>query len=221
MNRSKRINCLALIFTAMCLTLQGGERTQAAQPGASQQKAAFQLDPSRSRFEVRVSSGGLLRAFGHDHTIKVKDFSGTVEIETSALDRSSLQLRVKANSLSLIGAEVSEKDRKEIEGTMRNQVLEVDRFPEIVFKSTRVTTRKISEGEYEAKMEGDLQLHGVTRHETIPARLKINENELSAKGEFSLKQSDYGIKPVSAGGGTVKVKNEVKFSFDITGVRHP
>ncbi|MFI5175376.1 MAG: YceI family protein [Terriglobia bacterium] len=211
------------IFGAAILSLATGVGVGGltAQPAASGQRITYTLESSRSRFEVRVFSGGLLRAFGHDHTIKVKDFSGTVEIETSTLDRSSLQLRIKANSLSLSGSEVSEKDRKEIEGTMRNQVLEVDRFPEIVFKSTRVTTRKISEGEYEAKMEGDLQLHGVTRHETIPARLKINENELSAQGEFSLKQSDYAIKPVSAGGGTVKVKNEVKFSFDIIGVRHP
>ncbi|MGB7624695.1 MAG: YceI family protein [Terriglobia bacterium] len=221
MNRSKRITCLATIFTAMCLTLGGGVRTQAAQPGASPQRASFQLDPSRSRFEVRVASGGLLRAFGHDHTITVKDFSGTAEIANPAFDQSSLKLKVKANSLSLSDTEVSEKDRKEIEGTMRTQVLEVDRFPEIIFTSTRLTTHKISENEYEAKIEGDLQLHGVTRRETIPARLKINETELSAKGEFSLKQSDYGIKPVSAGGGTVKVKNELRFSFDIIGVRHP
>jgi polyisoprenoid-binding protein YceI len=132
-----------------------------------------------------------------------------------------LQLKVKAASLSLSDKEVSEKDRKEIEGTMRDQVLEVNRFPEIVFKSTRVTTKKLSEGEYEAKIEGDLELHGVTRHEIIPVHLKILENELRAKGECALKQSDYGIKPVSAGGGTVKVKNEVKLSFDVVGVRHP
>ena len=38
---------------------------------------------------------------------------------------------------------------------------------------------------------------------------------LRAFGEFSLRQSDYGIKPVSAVGGGLKVKDEVKFTFDI------
>jgi polyisoprenoid-binding protein YceI len=221
MNGFKTIKWLVLMITAVCLTAQDGVQTQATPPGASPQKVTFQLDSSRSHFEVLTSSSGLFRAFGHDHIIAVKDFSGTVELDPSALDRSALHMRVKASSLALSGAKVSEKDRKEIEGTMRNQVLEVDRFPEIIFKSTHVATRKISEGEYDAKIEGDLELHGVTRHEVIPAHLKIGEHELSAKGEFLLKQSEFGIKPVTAGGGTVKVKNEVKFSFNIIGARHP
>ncbi|MBZ5534946.1 MAG: YceI family protein [Acidobacteriia bacterium] len=221
MNRFKTITSVALMVTALGLMIPEGVRTLTAQPGASQERSSYQLDPSRSRFEVRVFSGGLLRAFGHDHTITVKDFSGAAEISPPALDQSSLKLKVKANSLALSDPGVNDKDRKEIEGTMRNQVLEVDRYPEIIFTSTRVTARKISENEYEAKIEGDLQLHGVTRHETIPAHLKIHENELNAQGEFSLKQTDYAIKPVSAGGGTVKVKSEVKFSFEMIGIRHP
>lgn len=221
MNRSETTKCLALLILAFCLLKQGIVRLQAAQAGASQQRVTFQLDPSRSRFEVRTSSSGLFRAFGHDHTVGVKDFSGIAEVANPAIELSSLQLKVKAASLSLSDKEVGEKDRQEIESTMRNQVLEVSRFPEIVFKSTRVTAKKLSEGEYEAKIEGDLELHGVTRHEIIPLHIKTQENELRAKGECALKQSDYGIKPVSAGGGTVKVKNEVKLSFDIVGVRHP
>jgi hypothetical protein len=38
---------------------------------------------------------------------------------------------------------------------------------------------------------------------------------LRAFGEVSLRQSDYNIKPVSAVGGGLKVKDEVKFTFDI------
>ena len=38
---------------------------------------------------------------------------------------------------------------------------------------------------------------------------------IRASGEFSLNQSDYGIKPISVAGGTLKVKDELKFSFDM------
>jgi len=38
---------------------------------------------------------------------------------------------------------------------------------------------------------------------------------MRAKGEFSIKQTDYKIKPVSVAGGTLKIKNELKCSFDI------
>ena len=42
---------------------------------------------------------------------------------------------------------------------------------------------------------------------------------LRAFGEFAIRQSDYNIKPVSAIGGGLKVKDEVKFSFDIVARR--
>ena len=38
---------------------------------------------------------------------------------------------------------------------------------------------------------------------------------LRASGEFTVRQTDYGIKPVSVAGGALKVKDELKFSFDI------
>jgi hypothetical protein len=44
---------------------------------------------------------------------------------------------------------------------------------------------------------------------------------LRAFGEFALRQSDYGIKPPSAVGGGLKVKDEVKFTFDIVARKRP
>ena len=38
---------------------------------------------------------------------------------------------------------------------------------------------------------------------------------LRANGEFTSAQSNYGIKPVSVAGGTLKLKDELKFCFDI------
>jgi len=35
------------------------------------------------------------------------------------------------------------------------------------------------------------------------------------RGSATLKQTDFGITPVTVAGGTVKVKNEVKVEFDI------
>jgi hypothetical protein len=38
---------------------------------------------------------------------------------------------------------------------------------------------------------------------------------LRASGEFTLSQSVYNIKPVSVAGGALKIKDELKFSFEI------
>jgi hypothetical protein len=42
---------------------------------------------------------------------------------------------------------------------------------------------------------------------------------LRASGDFSLSQSDYAIKPVSVAGGALKVKDELKFDFEIVARR--
>jgi hypothetical protein len=38
---------------------------------------------------------------------------------------------------------------------------------------------------------------------------------LRISGEFSLRQSDYGIKPVSFAGGALRLKDELKFNFEL------
>ena len=98
-------------------------------------------------------------------------------------------------------------------------MLEVGAHPEIVFKSTKIDIDKTEDGQFQAKIFGDLTLHGVTRSGLITAMVTMSDNTLHAKGSFPLHQSQYSIKPVSAGGGTIKVKDELRFTFDI--VAHP
>ncbi len=98
---------------------------------------------------------------------------------------------------------------------MRDEVLETGKHPEIVFRSTKVSATKVAEGKYQAKIAGSLSLHGETRSVVVEAEVDFGSNNLRARGEISLKQSTFNIKPVSIAGGTVKVKDEVKLSFDI------
>jgi len=174
----------------------------------------YKIDAAQSAFMVRTFSGGLFSVFGHNHTIEIRDFAGDIELSPGAIDQSSLRMTVKAGSLSLAD-KVDEKERQEIEQTMRQQVLEVDKYPEIVFTSAGVSSGKPEENRYKVKIMGNLSLHGVTREIPIQALVVVNGNSLRASGEFSLQQTDFGIKPVTAAGGTNKVKDEVKFSFNI------
>jgi polyisoprenoid-binding protein YceI len=123
-------------------------------------------------------------------------------------------LTVKANSLAVTD-KVSDKDRTDIERTIRDEVLETGKYPEIVFRSTGVSATKLAEGKYKARISGNLSLHGETRGIEVNAEIDLSANSLRARGEIPLKQTSFGIKPVSIAGGTVKVKDEVKLSFDI------
>ncbi len=53
----------------------------------------------------------------------------------------------------------------------------------------------------------------------IPVELSVVGNDLRARGEFSLRQTDYKITPPTVAAGTIKVKDELKFSFDIVARR--
>ena len=50
---------------------------------------------------------------------------------------------------------------------------------------------------------------------TIAVRVALFGSMLRASGDFSLDQTDYNIKLVSVAGGALKLKDELKFSFEI------
>jgi polyisoprenoid-binding protein YceI len=185
-------------------------------PGAD--LARYKIDAAQSRFIVRAFAGGLLSAFAHDHTIAIRDISGECEFTYGTVEPASLRITIKSDSLAVTD-KISESDRQKIQGEMRDGVLEVSKYPEITFKSSSVNATKTGDGQYQARISGDITLHGVTRPLTMNAQLEFSDKTLRAKGAFALKQSSFDIKPVSLAGGTIKVKDELKFTFEI--LAHP
>ena len=175
----------------------------------------YRLDPAASKFTVQAFAEGLLSMFGHDPVIGVKDFQGEASFVPETFENALLKLTINANSLRVVN-DVKEKDRQDIERTMRDEVLETGKFPEIVFQSNNVSLSRIGEGRYRARVIGDLTLHGVTQSNIgINGEVTLNNDGLKTKGDFVIKQTDYKIKLVSVAGGTLKIKNEVKGRFDI------
>jgi len=174
----------------------------------------YRIDAGRSRFTVQGEAEGMLSMFGHDPVVAVCGFGGDVRCVPGTLEDASVLMLVQAGSLAVVN-KVSDKDRSEMERGMREDVLEVARYPEVVFMSTKVSAQRTAEGQYRARINGNLSLHGVTRDHLVNARVTVNGSGLRAQGEFSLRQTDYQIRPASAVGGTLKIKDELKFSFDI------
>jgi polyisoprenoid-binding protein YceI len=174
----------------------------------------YRIDATSSRFTVRAFAAGLLSGFGHNPVIAFRDFSGEVNFAPEDIAKSSVGIAIKAGSFE-VQSDVSEKDRREIMRAMNEQVLEVSRFPDIAFESRQVSGMQIGESLYVLKIEGDLFLHGVTRRQSVSANVVPTDDKLRAYGEFSVQQSDFKIKLVSVAGGALKVKDELKISFDV------
>jgi polyisoprenoid-binding protein YceI len=157
----------------------------------------------------------MLSVFGHSPTIAIPDLQGEIQFASDTPEGSSLRIVIQAASLAVTG-DISAEDRQEIERRMHDEVLETDGFPEIIYECPRSSSiQKMGEGLYVVELNGDLALHGVTRRQPVSARVTVKGDVVRSAGEFSLRQSDYEIKPVSAAGGTVKLKDEIKLSFDI------
>jgi polyisoprenoid-binding protein YceI len=174
----------------------------------------YTIDPASSRFTIRAFAAGLLSGLGHNPVIAIRDFSGEVNFAPDDLTKSFVGMTIQAGSFE-VQNDVSEKDLREIIRTMNDQVLEVKRFPEIAFESRQVSGMKLGESLYVVKIEGDLFLHGVTRPQTLSANVAPADDKLRGYGEFSIKQSDFKIRLVSVAGEALKVKDELKLSFDI------
>lgn len=169
-----------------------------------------------STFTVQAFAAGMLSALGHDPTFAARDYSGEIECNPDTGEGASLVLRVKAASLRLVD-DFSSKDRRTIEDTMQAEVLESATFPDITYDSpasVTVATRTV-DGQFDLAMNGTLALHGVSRRHPITAKVIASGAMLRAFGQFAIRQSDYGIKPVNVGGGALKVKDELKCVFDV------
>lgn len=171
-------------------------------------------DTKSSQFTAQVFAGGLLSAFGHSPTIAIRDFAAEAEVNLEEIEKSSLKATIHAARLA-VKNDISDKDRREIERTMHEEILESSSYPEIVYECSKIAATKNGEGQYSATLNGDLTLHGVTRSLAVPARVVLDGDSLRAFGNFSLRQTDYELKLASVAGGVLKVKDEIKFSFNI------
>jgi polyisoprenoid-binding protein YceI len=177
---------------------------------------AYRISADESNVWVFVGKAGLFSAFGHDHEIGIKSFSGRIDVPQLGASGGSLELEIETKSFVVLDKEADEKDRTKIFNAMHTEVLESEKFQQIKFRSVSISDLKpTGEGSYSLTLNGDLTLHGVTKRIALPATVTIMPEQLRAVGKYTLKQTDYGIKVYSAGGGTVKVKNEVVVNFNI------
>jgi len=174
----------------------------------------FIIDGRASRFTVRAFVTGLLSSMGHNPNIGIGAFSGEVKFNPDKPEASSFRLAIQASSLG-VQDDISDKDRREIERLMNQEILETSKFAEILYQAPSVSVTKVSDSLYSATLNGNLTLHGVTRSQPIPARVSLLGTMLRASGDFTLSQSAYNLKPVSVAGGALKLKDELKFSFEI------
>lgn len=162
--------------------------------------AQKKIDSDHSFLTIHVGKSGLLSAAGHEHTVVGPIADGTIDDGETA----RIRFRVKADLLMVL----PEEHQNEIQHSMQEHVLESFRFPEITFTSDSV--EPASKDSW--IVSGNLMLHGTVK----PIKAAVQRIEGKYVGTATIKQTDFGIQPISAVGGTVKVKNELKIEFAVS-----
>jgi len=169
---------------------------------------------AESRLQVRTGKSGLLGFAGHTHVIQARAFQGEVVYYPGKPASSRLDITVAADSLEVLTPPDTAEIRKVTE-TMRTKVLRTADFPEI-----RLASREVTSTPGGFRIRGALTMVGQTRELPIDVVARIGADTLEAAATFSVKQSDFGITPISAGpGGAVKVADRVAFDIRVVAVR--
>jgi hypothetical protein len=172
--------------------------------GAPAAAARQEIDASRSTITVRVFKSGLFRAFADNHEIEAPIRNGYVEDGEPA----RVQIEVDAQRMLVLDPALSPHDRTQVQTRMLGpEVLDVNRFPSIRFESTSID-RVDATG---WTVRGQLTLHGQSR----PVTIKVVREAGHYRGSMSLRQTDFGITPITVAAGAVKVKDALTIDIDI------
>ena len=190
------------------LSLVGTMATQEPAPDS----IVYDIQPT-SRLEIRTGRAGLLRGLGHEHLVRARAFRGRIVHVPQAPERSSVTLTVEADGLEIL-TDAKPQDVAKMTRAMREETLRVSAFPEISFAA-----REASPTDSGLVVSGEFTMVGRTQPLRVAVALAMAGDTLRARTRFSLKQTDFGIKPYGAGLGTVKVKDEVWFEIDVVALR--
>ena len=176
----------------------------------------YRVEPSKSSLRIEVGKGGAFGfVAGHTHEVEGR-IQGRVTADARDLSGAEIQLTIRAADLRVSGKGEPPADVPKVQERMLGpDVLDVARFPEITFRSTSVAVGEGRSAAADVRVTGELTLHGRTKSIATPVRVHIDGGSLTASGTLTVKQSDFGIKPVSVAG-VVNVKDALTIHFEVT-----
>jgi len=189
----------------------------------------YTIDAAGSDVHWLVYKAGTLARLGHNHVIAVAGLTGHVSADAANPSTSRFELQFPVASLVVddpklrngLGQEFSSvPSADDIAGTSKNmlseRVLVGDRF---------ATIRVSGQGPVGAADAQTLQiaveLLGRSVALTVPTKVEIGGDELTASGEFELTHTALGMTPFSVMLGALQVADRMKFVYRIHATAAP
>ncbi|MBN1789847.1 MAG: YceI family protein [Bacteroidales bacterium] len=96
-----------------------------------------------------------------------------------------------------------------------HNALQVEKYPEIVFKLVSVDHLTSKNGSFSGTLVGDIILAGVTKRIQLTFAGTHAGNKITIKGSKELNMNDFKIKPPTAMMGTLKTGEQITVSFQL------
>jgi polyisoprenoid-binding protein YceI len=163
------------------------EATDAAPVEAKQQAQETEPEaPAKKSFDVNAQNSSIefvgAKVTGK-HDGKFNKFSGKVDVVGDDPTKSSVMVTIDMKEF--------ETDTEKLTGHLATEdFFHVEKFPEANFTSTKIEKAE-KPGEF--KVTGNLELHGVTKSISFPAKIDASKDGVSVSAEFGINRKDFEI----------------------------
>jgi len=175
---------------------------------------------------VLVYRGGTFAKLGHNHVMSSKSLTGRVWMHPQ-IAQSGFEMTFPVADLivddpdarraagSEFPPEIPEADKQGTRKNMlRTEVLDADNYPRVEVKSVKI------EGALpDAQVTARITIKQGTRDVVVPVKVTVSGDRLTAAGEFSIQQTDFGMKPFSVAMGALEVKDRLDVRFSVVALK--
>ncbi len=189
--------------------------------------AVYQIDAAASDLRIYVFRGGKAAKLGHNHVLSAPRFEGYVSLPSDAVAEARFDLAFRFDELQIDDPALREqtggnfagaRSESDIAGTAKNML-----GPRVLNASEHPFARIRSLG-----VAGDwpilvatvaIEMHGTTREREVLLLVERSDQQLRARGELVLRQTEFGVTPLSILGGVIAVQDPVAIRFDLRAKR--
>jgi polyisoprenoid-binding protein YceI len=203
---------VALSFTA-CVQDVGKGRVQAEVQDVPAADSASAPVKSASAVTLKVDpSSSSVRALGAKitatHPIDFQKFDGQVEVDDNAL--TGVSFEVEMSTL--------ESDHPKLTEHLKTEdFFHVEKFPKATFTSVSIEQGAKAEGDWTHTVTGDFTIRGTTKRISFPAKVQVDEAQVTASTEFVINRKDFEV--VYPGRPDDLVQDNVRMNIALTASR--
>lgn len=186
---------------------------------------SFRLNPALSQVRIYAFRAGKASRFGHNHVLSAPQFQGFFYLAPDGMAASRFDLVFRLDELVLddpqhraaLGQAFASKLSDEDTVGTRNNMLGETYFQAGRYPWVRIHSQEISGEAPKFAATTAIELHGQTREIRVPLTVQGLPEQLRVEGAFVLRQTDFGVKPLSVLGGLLSVQDAVIVEFTLTG----